>query len=718
MRRLVTIPFLFAFALFASLAAGSVAERATTARIAGAPSVASSVAQPGVPAQGWQRMVEQIRVDQARSDCSEYAATLDCAEVQRLNASDAAADVWFGYSVAISGDTVVVGTPRDDIDGNSFQGSAYVFERNQGGTDNWGQVKKLTASDGVAYDMFGTSVAIHADTVVVGSSFDDIGSNGNQGSAYVFGRNQGGDGQWGQARKLTASDGAAGDRFGNSIAIDGDTVVVGAYFDVVDGHFEQGSAYVFGRNQGGADQWGQVKKLSASDGATEDNFGTSVAIDGDTVVVGAPFDHASVYNAGKVYVFGRNQGSADNWGQVRKLTASDGAVCAMLGKSVAIGGDTIVVGAPYDDVDSNIDQGSAYIFGRNQGGADNWGELTKLTALDGEALDEFGGSVAIDGDMAFVGACYDDIGRYGAQDQGSAYLFGRHAGGADNWGEVIKLTASDGTLDDYFGWPVAIDGDTVVLGASNDEISRGFAPGSAYVFGCPQEEPTPTPTPTATATETSTATPTPTQTSTATPTATPTQTSTPAEPQTVILQQGLNAYKGCADTFFYQWAATANYCWEPQLKAGYKKQYTSWLRFDLSSIPAASTIVSARLQLYASGWSGANTGFEAYAVLRKTTPCQANWNQAQSGSPWAAAGCNDISTDRRATAQAGFATSGINTWYELDLTTLAQEWVSGSLANNGIVLRGSSAFDLATFYFSSAQGSTAALTPKLVVTYK
>jgi hypothetical protein len=597
MRRIVTVPFLLAFALFASLAAGSVAERAAAPRAAGAPSVASSVAQPGVPAQAWQRMMEQIRADQARSGCSEYAAASDCAEIQRLTASDGAAGYRFGWSVAINGDTAVVGADRHD---DSQKGSAYVFERNQGGADNWGQVKRLAASDG-----------------------------------------------------------AADDNFGVSVAIDGDTVVVGAYRDDVGSYTDQGSVYVFMRDQGGAGNWGQVIKLTAIDGARSDSFGVSVAIDGDTVIVGA---------------YG-------------------------------------------DNVSYSPSQGSAYVFARNQGGADNWGQVIKLTASDGAAFDRLGLSVAVDGDTAVVGAYHDDIGRYGDR-QGSAYLFGRNQGGADNWGQVIKLTASDGAAEDYFGCSVAIGGDTVVVGAYNDEIQRCIASGSAYVFSCPQEEPTPTPTPTATATETSTATPTATPTETATATPTPTQTSTPAKEQTVILQQGLNAYKGCADTCFYQWAATANYCWEAQLKAGYKQQYTSWLHFELGSIPAASTVASARLQLYASGWSGKNTGFEAFAVLRNTTPCQANWNQAQSGNPWAAAGCNDTTTDRRGTAQASFGTSGINQWYELDLTTLVQEWVSGSLANNGMLLRGSSAFDLATFYFSSAQGSVAALRPKLVVTYK
>jgi hypothetical protein len=268
-------------------------------------------------------------------------------------------------------------------------------------------VAKLTASDGAAYDDFGYSVAISGDTVVVGTHYDD--DNGfESGSAYVFERNQTGADNWGQVAKLTASDAAADDRFGVSVAISGDTVVVGAWGDADNGT-QSGSAYVFERNQTGADNWGQVAKLTASDAAAGDWFGYSVAISGDTVVVGAPGDDDNGSQSGSAYVFGRNQTGADNWGQVAKLTASDGAAGDWFGYSVAISGDTVVVGAPYDD-DNGAYSGSAYVFERNQTGADNWGQVAKLTASDAAAVDCFGISVAISGDAGaiVVGADWDD----------------------------------------------------------------------------------------------------------------------------------------------------------------------------------------------------------------------------------------------------------------------------------------------------------------------
>jgi hypothetical protein len=392
----------------------------------------------------------------------------------KLTASDGAEGDNFGLSVSVSDDTVVVGARYDDDHGTS-SGAAYVFDRNQGGADNWGLVKKLTASDGAAEDYFGEAVAVAGDLLVVGASYDD--DNGeNSGSAYLFSRNQGGADNWGLVKKPTASDGAAGDAFGVSVAMDGDTVVVGAYRDD-DYGTDSGAAYVFDRNQGGADNWGQVTKLTAADGAAWDWFGVRVSIDGDTVVVGTPTDDDLGTDSGSVYVFARNQGGTDNWGLVKKLTASDGAAEDRFGYAVAISGDNLVVGA-YQDDDQDADSGSAYVFSRNQGGADNWGQVKKLTASDGAAEDHFGQSVAVAGDVLVVGAYRDDD--HGT-DSGAAYVFDRNRGGADNWGQVEKVTASDGAAGDYFGSAVSASGDDITLGARLDD-DYGADSGSAYVF--------------------------------------------------------------------------------------------------------------------------------------------------------------------------------------------------------------------------------------------
>ena len=334
-------------------------------------------------------------------------------EVAKLTASDAAEFDQFGWSVAISGDTVVVGAFSDD-DNGSRSGSAYILERNQGGVDNWGEVKKLTASDAAEGDFFGYSVGISGDMVVVSALLDDAFT----GSAYVFERNVGGADNWGEMKKLTVSDAAGGDNFGNSVAISSDTVVVGANRDDDDGS-SSGSAYLFERNVGGADNWGEVKKLSASDVAQGDVFGSSVAISGDTAVVGAENKADVGFQSGAAYLFERNTGGADNWGEVKKLSAFDADATDVFGNSVAVNGNTIVVGALLDN-DDGADSGSAYLFDRNTGGADNWGQSAKLTASDAAGGDNFGISVAISGDTVVIGAPNDDD---DGSRSGSAYIF-------------------------------------------------------------------------------------------------------------------------------------------------------------------------------------------------------------------------------------------------------------------------------------------------------
>jgi len=315
-------------------------------------------------------------------------------EEQKLTASDGAVGDQFGLSVAISGSTIVVGAWLDDIGGNAEQGSAYVFNR-QGGS--WVETQKLTASDGAAVDFFGWSVAISGSTVVVGAFAD----NTFQGSAYVFNR-QGG--SWVETQKLTASDGVAGDQFGTSVAISGSTVVVSALTGAIGGNLFEGSAYVFNR-QGGS--WVEEQRLTANDGRAFNLFGWSVAISGSTVVVSARGDTIGAnFNQGSAYVFNRKGGS---WVEEQKLTASDGGAFDEFGTSVAIDGSTIVVGAA---VDATGGKGSAYVFNR-QGGS--WVEEQKLTASDGMVRDFFGSSVAISGSTVVVGSVNDTIGGNFAQ---------------------------------------------------------------------------------------------------------------------------------------------------------------------------------------------------------------------------------------------------------------------------------------------------------------
>ncbi|MBN1799570.1 MAG: FG-GAP repeat protein [Spirochaetales bacterium] len=395
-------------------------------------------------------------------------------EVKKLAASDAEIDDWFGDSVSVSGDYAIVGAPYEDgVIGN--RGAAYIYYCNQGGSNNWGEVTKLMASDAENTDLFGYSVAISGDYAIVGAYYED-GAGSNRGAAYIFNRDQGGADNWGEVKKLTASDAADDDYFGCSVAISGDYAVAGAFLEDGAGS-NRGAAYIFNRDQGGADNWGEVTKLTASDAEDTDQFGRSVAISGDYAIVGAWLEDGAGSNRGAAYIYHRDQGGANNWGEVKKLTASDAANVDYFGCSVAISEDHAIVGAEEED-GAGSDRGAVYIFNRDQGGADNWGEVIKLTASDAADGDIFGSSVAISVDYVIVGAELED----GAgSDRGAVYIYYRNQGGSDNWGEVTKLTASDAADDDYLGCSVAMAGDYAIVGAYG-ENGTGTDCGAAYVY--------------------------------------------------------------------------------------------------------------------------------------------------------------------------------------------------------------------------------------------
>jgi hypothetical protein len=266
----------------------------------------------------------------------------------KLTATDTAADDAFGQSIALSGDTVVVGAPHDDDKGDD-SGSVYVFTRS--GT-TWSQQVKLTAADGAEGDVFGISIAFSGDTVVIGADLNDEKAL-DAGAVYVFTRSGSG---WSQQAKLTAADGAETDIFGVRVALSGDTVLISARRDDDDiMGIDAGSAYIFTRT---GTTWQQQVKLTASDGATDDRFGRSVALVGDTAVIGAMFQDDKGDNSGSAYVFTR---SGSTWSQQAKLTAADGAAGDVFGWSVALSGDTAVIAATRND-DIGNEAGSAYVF--------------------------------------------------------------------------------------------------------------------------------------------------------------------------------------------------------------------------------------------------------------------------------------------------------------------------------------------------------------------
>ena len=400
------------------------------------------------------------------------ALQLSADEMAALAAGDAAAGDGLGYAVSLDGGTAVIGAPDDD----TGAGAAYVYYRDQGGDDTWGQVVKLTAGVTAENDGFGCAVAISGDYAVVGASGDDTGGDG-AGAAYVFYRDQGGDDTWGQADTLTADDAAAGDLFGLSVSLDEGFAVIGAPGDD-DGGDASGSAYVFHKNQGGLGAWGQVTKLAAGSPAAGDGFGCAVSVSGYRVAVGASGDDGGGLEAGTAYVFHKDEGGTDSWGQAAELVPTDAGAGDAFGCAVSVSGQYAVVGASGEDAGGD-GAGAAYLFGEDQGGEDSWGQVKKLTAADAAAGDGFGCAVSIDGPLAAIGASGDDDGAGGT---GSVYAFYEDQGGDGAWGQRDKLTADAAAADDGLGCAVSMDGVDILAGASGADTGGLGDSGAACVF--------------------------------------------------------------------------------------------------------------------------------------------------------------------------------------------------------------------------------------------
>src|SRR5439155_711929 len=275
-------------------------------------------------------------------------------------------------------------------------------------SSDW-QEQKVTASDGAAQDNLGWSVAIDGNTAVVGAPNATINGHSSQGAAYIFSNSNG---SWAQVAKLTANDGASFDTFGYSVAISGNTAVVGAWHSTINGNPLQGAAYVFTYADG---QWSEQAKLTANDGVAFDAFGYSVALNGTTALVGAPDASGKINDSGAAYVF---DGSGGTWNQVQKLAGSDGASGDQFGYKVALHGVVAVIGAPFADIGTNTEQGAGYVFNQDKG---NWAEIQKLITSDGVSHDNAGFAVATSASSAALGVPSANIG--GHAYQGAVYFY-------------------------------------------------------------------------------------------------------------------------------------------------------------------------------------------------------------------------------------------------------------------------------------------------------
>ncbi len=319
----------------------------------------------------------------------------------------------------------------------------------------WTQQAKLIASDGANSDQFGFSVSVSGNLAVIGAPYVNLPGS-DFGAAYVY-RREGV--TWTQEAKLVASDGASGDYLGYSVGISGETVVLGAYGD------GGGSAYVFVRS---GTSWSQQQKLVGNDTGSSDQFGFAVGISGNTVIVGARNADPGGSNRGAGYVFVR---SGSTWTQQAKLTASDGRNSDQLGYSVGISGDRVVMGAYGVDAGAT-NGGAAYVYERS---GSTWMQALKFVAPDAGPNDRLGFSCAMSGDTFITGARFADT---GGTDRGAAYVVSKASG---SWAMQAKLTASNATNGDNFGFAVGISGDLAVVGAFSSDIG-GSNRGAAYSY--------------------------------------------------------------------------------------------------------------------------------------------------------------------------------------------------------------------------------------------
>jgi hypothetical protein len=371
-----------------------------------------------------------------------------------LTGSDAGDSGLFAWSVAISGSTVAVGAPIATVNGVSVAGAVYVFVKPASGWENMTQVAKLTASDGVPMEL-GYSVAIYNNTIVAGCN-----SNVAQYPAYVFVKPPSGWADMTQTAELSPTDGSNSDVFGNSVAVSGNTIVVGSNM----------GAYVYMRPAGGWTNATQTAKLT---NVAMEDFGLSVAINGNTIVVGAPGANQGL---GSAYVFGEPAGGWTNTSVYEaELTASDAAANSQFGISVAISGDTVVVGSPQALGTGESPPGAVYVYVEPAGGWISNTETAELTVAN-EPTEELGYSVGISG-RAIVAGAPDGKGA-----KGLAYVFTELAGGWVTTSEYTsRLSAGSGT-NEVLGFSMAISGATVVAGAPGAAVGSDGEEGAAFVF--------------------------------------------------------------------------------------------------------------------------------------------------------------------------------------------------------------------------------------------
>ncbi len=444
--------------------------------------------------------------------------------IAEVTAADGASGDGFGIAVSATPERIAVGASGR----SGFSGGAYLFARNVGGPDGWGEEKAFDPPLGVvAGDRFGDAIALEGADLLVGAPK----SNAGAGSAHLYGRDVGGGGAWGSRAEFVAADPSAALSFGESVALgDGVAVVSGTGTDGAG----FGLTAIFERDVGGDEAWGRVQELAggasgddvfvvaavavsgdlivrgdaredsggraeagrvqayrreattwdlvatadAIDPLTGMNFGFALAAEADRLAVGCPLDDEGGGASGSVFLYAREEGGLDGWELVERILSPSPEVGAEFGFAVALDGGHLLVGAPFDDQVGAINGGAAWLFDQSLGGLDSWDVRREVSPDVDEANQNFGHAVALAEGRAFVGAPRADD--FGA-DAGEVHTFERNQGGSDTWGRTGRLVPSDAGAGDRFGDALAADGVRVAVGASTRDAPTADV-GGVYIY--------------------------------------------------------------------------------------------------------------------------------------------------------------------------------------------------------------------------------------------
>lgn len=385
-------------------------------------------------------------------------------------AHDPAAGDWFGSSVAIDGSIAVVGSYNDKVGTKNKQGSVSLLVQNLQ-TGGWDFFKKITSSDGAAVDYFGNSIALTGDTIAVGAFGANIGTKTDQGAVYIFEKNAGGNNSWGQVKKIYASDGFSYDYFGHTVSLQGDRLLVGANKAKIGNNNAQGAVYVYERNNGGLGNWGLVQKITLEIPQSNAFFGTSIDQFGDTIVVGA---QGVENNRGAVFLYTKNTQSTTPWVLAKKITPADRSVGAGFGTSVSLQENYLVVGAP------NTDQyrGSVYLFHFSMNDNTDWVQVKKYGSPQNQNQnDRYGARVMLRNGILYISSTGNN------NFTGTIYRYAQDYNGPNTWGfidfDVIDVPYTPG---DQYGQYIHTDGVNLIVGVPLDDDTVGQDQGSVFLY--------------------------------------------------------------------------------------------------------------------------------------------------------------------------------------------------------------------------------------------